>query len=251
MDEKKKWVCGDNRKIYVINGSPQKNASGTMRVTNAFLKGIESVSKSDIKIDTLSDMDVKPCMGCLSCWGRTEGECVIKDDIVKIKQSILDSDVIIASYPLYFFSMPGTVKILNDRLLSMMLPYKGEIPTKGMPFHEFRYDLSDKSFLLISTCGFGKVNPTYEALLIQYDCIFGNDGYQALLCPQGKVFSRPEMMERTDAYLKKYTEAGIEFAKNGVLSEQTITYLQEPIFDERRFELLINKFWQDEKGKAN
>ncbi|MCD7958659.1 MAG: flavodoxin family protein [Ruminococcus sp.] len=250
--KKHKWTWGnqDKKKIYVINGSPQRNASGTMRVTEAFLKGIESYGVCDIKIDTLSDMDVKPCYGCLSCWERTDGTCIINDDISEIKQKILDADVVIGSYPLYFFSMPGTVKILNDRLLSTMLPYRGKRPVEGLPYHEFRYDFGEKKFFLVSTCGFGQTIPTYNALLTQYDCIFGKSGYQALLCPQGKVFSTPGLRDRVDIYLEKYTSAGIEFAQNGVISEGTIAYLQKPIFDERRFQLLIDKHWQDKRAKG-
>ncbi len=253
MEQQKNWTWGNPKykKIYVVNGSPQKNASSTLRVTKAFLKGIENHGNCEIEIDTLSDLNVKPCTGCLSCWGRTDGTCVIKDDIPAIKQKILDADVIIGSYPLFFFSMPGTVKTLNDRLLSIMQPYHGEKAVEGEPlFHEFRYDLHEKRFLLISTCGFNEVMPAYEPLLKQYDCIFGNDGYQALLCPQGKVFSDPQMQGRTDVYLKKYTAAGEEFADHGVISEETIRHLQTPIFKQRQFELLIQKFWNDERKQG-
>ncbi len=250
--EKHDWTWGKSavKKIYVINGSPKRNASGTMYVTKAFLRGVESWGKCNTEICTLSDMDIKPCYGCLSCWGRTDGTCIIEDAILSIKQKILDADVIIGSYPLYFFSMPGTVKILNDRLLSTMLPYRGERAVQGEPFHEFRYDFSEKKFFLISTCGFGETMPAYQALLTQYDCIFGKNGYQALLCPQGRVFSTLELRERVDVYLEKYTAAGVEFAQNGVISEETLAELQKPIFDERRFQLLIDKFWRDERRRG-
>ncbi|MCD8391583.1 MAG: flavodoxin family protein, partial [Firmicutes bacterium] len=219
-----------------------------MRVTNAFLKGLEDNCVCDTEIAALFDMNIKPCRGCLFCWGRTDGECVISDDdIPMIKRKILEADVVIGSFPLYYFGMPGTVKVMTDRLLSVMMPYRGEKPVAGLPYHEFRYDFDSKKFLLISTCGFCQTLPTYDALLAQYDCIFGKGGYQALLCPQGKVFSTPELSGRVDVYLEKYTAAGKEFAENGVLSEDTINFLQEPIFDERRFRLLINEFWRKER----
>lgn len=248
MEQQRNWTWGNpkHKKIYVINGSPHKNASGTLQVTKAFLKGIESHGNCTTEFDTLSDMSVKPCTGCFFCWGRNNGTCVINDDIPAIKQKILDADVIIGSYPLYFFSMPGTVKTLNDRLLSIMLPYSGKKIVKGEPFHKFRYDMHEKRFLLISTCGFNDVMPTYEPLLKQYDCIFGNDGYQALLCPQGEVFSNPKLQDKVDVYLEKYTAAGVEFAEHGVISAETIQHLQTPIFKQRQFELFVEKFWYDE-----
>lgn len=65
-------------KILVLNGSPHKNASTTMAVTNAFVKGMCEGGEYESEIINISDLNVTPCMGCLSCWARTEGECVIK-----------------------------------------------------------------------------------------------------------------------------------------------------------------------------
>ncbi len=235
-------------KILVINGSPQRAKSGTLKVTNAFLNGVKKTKDCNIEILHLSDYNIKPCLGCLSCWGRTAGECVIKnDDVGIIKKKIMEADVVIESFPLYFFGMPGPMKTLTDRLLGLLTAYQGERPPEGgRPYHEFRYNMPDKKFLIISTCGYCQVVSIYDALLAQLDCIYGKANYQALLCPQGKVFSSPGLESRCEVYLEKYTIAGVEFAENGYLSEDTLKYLQEPIFTERRFQLVLQKFWHDE-----
>ncbi len=238
----------NKQKILVINGSPQNNASGTLHVTKAFLQGVEKAMPSEIEILNIAEMNIKNCMGCLSCWGRTEGQCVIKDDSEIVKEKIIAADVVIASFPLYFFGMPGIVKNLTDRLLCMQMAYKGEKPIEGQPYHEPRYDMSKKKFLLISTCGYGQIGSIYNSLLTQLDCIFGKNNYYALLCPQGRIFSTPELNERSNIYLEKYTDAGIEFAKTGELTTKTLEHLQIPMFTDRRFELLINKFWTNEKN---
>lgn len=58
------------------------------------------------------------------------------DDIPALKQKILDADVILLSYPLYFFGMPGTVKVMTDRLLSMLCTYRGRSRSRASPFTE-------------------------------------------------------------------------------------------------------------------
>ncbi|MCD8309544.1 MAG: flavodoxin family protein [Clostridia bacterium] len=239
------------KKVLVFNGSFKKEESGTLRVTKAFLKGIQNVKPDcDIEILHLADLNIKPCLGCLSCWGRTPGECVIKnDDIRLVRQKILEADVLIQSYPLYFFGMPGTVKNVVDRLLGMLKAYKGEKPpTDGIPYHNFRHDMTGKKLLVVSTCGYCQTEGVFDALLAQLDCLMGKNGYQALLCPQGKIFSQHQLDAKSDVYLKKYTAAGEEFASNGKISEETLRYLQVPMLDERRFSLAINKFWQDEEA---
>lgn len=240
-------------KILVLNGSPRKDKSCTIRVTNKFLEGIKRVHP-DCEIETfnLSDLKITPCLGCLSCWGRTEGECVIKnDDISMIKEKVLNADVIIESYPLYFFGMPGEVKVFTDRMLSMMNTYKGQSPEVGQSFHGIRYNMEGKSFFIISTCGYAQTDLIYDPLLAQYDIICGPGNYYALLCPQGKCLSIPELHERMEGYLEKYALAGEEFANTGKLREETIMDLRVAPFNERRFKLLLNKFWADEKEKGN
>ena len=108
------------RKILVLNGSPHKANSTTMVATNAFVRGMLSSGKYEAETVHITGLNIRPCMGCLSCWGRTEGECVIKnDDIPALKEKILASDILIASFPLYYFGIPGQFKVMMDRLLSM------------------------------------------------------------------------------------------------------------------------------------
>ncbi len=241
-------------KILIINGSPHRTKSGTLKVTDAFVQGIEKAKECEVEILHLADLNIKTCAGCLSCWGRTEGECVIKnDDIGIVKQKLLEADTIIFSFPLYFFGMPGAVKTMLDRLLGMVNAYRGGKPPEGgLPYHAFRHDLSEKRLLVVSTCGYCQVDKIYDPLLMQLDCIFGKKGYQALLCPQGKIFSTPAFDERSRVYLEKYVNAGVEFADRRELSEETLKNLQVPMLNDRRFSLVFNKFWEDEfaAGKA-
>lgn len=75
-----------------------------MAVTNAFVKGMCEGGEYESEIINISDLNVTPCKGCLSCWARTEGECVIKnDDMPAVKKRIEEADIIIESYPLYFW----------------------------------------------------------------------------------------------------------------------------------------------------
>lgn len=238
-------------KILVLNGSPRRERSCTIRVTNKFVEGIKRTRPCTVEEINICDCRITPCLGCLSCWGRTEGECVIKnDDIPMLKQKVLEADVIIESYPLYFFGMPGSMKVFTDRMLSMMCTYEGQSPVPGEPFHGIRGDMSGKAFFIVSTCGYAQTDLIYDSLLKEYDCICGTDNYYALLCPQGKTLSVPELWERLELFLEKYAEAGAEFANTGRLTKETVLKLREAPFNERRFKLLLKKFWENERGQC-
>ena len=65
------------RKILILNGSPHKEKSTTMVATNAFVRGMLSSGNYEAETVHVAALNIRPCLGCLSCWGRTEGECVI------------------------------------------------------------------------------------------------------------------------------------------------------------------------------
>ena len=125
-------------RILAINGSPKGKQSNTWRLTSSFIEGI-TAQEEDARgqaptIDALSvgALNIKPCRGCFSCWSKTPGKCCIHDDMQEIIEKILRADVIIWSFPLYYFGLPGPLKNLIDRQLPMSLPFmSAEAETAG------------------------------------------------------------------------------------------------------------------------
>lgn len=236
-------------KILVINGSPQKERSSTSRVTKKFLQGIEEIRPCQIEWLDIDDCKILPCKGCLSCWGRTEGECVIKgDDIPSIKEKVSAADIVIESFPLYIFGMPGTMKVFTDRMVSMLCTYEGQAPVVGKPFHGIRGGLTGKKFIIISTCGYSQADLIYDSLLSQFDMICGRENYYPLFCPQGRSFANEQLFERLEEFLEKFVEAGRELARTEKISEETIAKLREGPFSQRHYKLLMDLFWKTERA---
>lgn len=238
------------KKILVLNGSPKKDKSATINVTKAFVNGLTSNGDIDVEYINLADLNIKPCTGCLSCWGRTEGECVIKnDDISLIKKKIEECDIFIESYPLYFFGMPGTMKLFTDRMLSMMMTYRGQkSPLDGNSFHGIRNPKPNRKFIVITSCAYTEFGPVYEPLIKQYDCICGKDNYLMLFSPQLKTLIDLNNQNKIDKYLNKFYEAGIEYINNnGKLSNETYENLKKPPFTEAGYKVFLDNFWKSEK----
>lgn len=116
-------------KILAINGSPKGNRSNTWRLTSAFLEGISAKEESsgsrahEIETLNIGSLNIKPCLGCFSCWSKIPGECCIHDDMQGVISKILWADVVVWSFPLYYFGLPGQLKTLIDRQLPMSLPF--------------------------------------------------------------------------------------------------------------------------------
>ena len=233
-------------RILAINGSPKGERSNTWRLTSAFLQGIaaqeEDAHGQAPAIETLSvaALDIKPCRGCFFCWSKTPGKCCIRDDMQGVIEKILWADVVIWSFPLYYFGLPGPLKNLIDRQLPMALPFMSAEAESGG--HPSRYDMSGKRTVVISTCGFYTAKGNYGGVTDLFDRICGKGGYTELFCGQGELFRVKELAERTDEYLFWVRKAGKEFAR-GDIREETRGKLDQNLFPRDVFEAMADASW--------
>ncbi|MDL2300283.1 NAD(P)H-dependent oxidoreductase [Clostridiaceae bacterium OttesenSCG-928-D20] len=223
--------------VLVINGSPKGGKSNTMCLTNAFLKG---AGFENAEIINVCSADIKSCLGCFSCWNKTPGKCIINDEMSGILEKIIASDIIIWSFPLYYFSVPGGLKNLIDRQLPMSLPFMSAENESGG--HPARYDLSHQKHIIISTCGFWTPKGNYDAVISMFDHFVGRESFDIILCGQGELFRIPELKQRCNSYLEVVALAGGEFASGGI-SPKTHSELEKPLFPRETFETMADASW--------
>ena len=53
----------------------------------------------------LKDKDIKHCSGCFTCWTKTPGKCIHKDDMEELLHKISQADVIVYATPLYYYTV--------------------------------------------------------------------------------------------------------------------------------------------------
>ena len=228
-------------KVLVLNGSPKKDRSNTIQVTNAFVSGFPE--GTEVKKINIYEKDIKPCQGCFACWASPDGTCAIKDDMAEIIAAIKEADIIIESFPLYFYGMPSQLKAVTDRCLSLAEPYMGTRSDDGQTFNKMRdSSIFNKKFVVISSCGYVELEPVYPALLAQYDLICGGrENYTAILCPMGEVFMTGKAKRQIRVYLDDLKKAGAEYCANGFkLEAETIRKLQIPLLSPEGFATLTN-----------
>ncbi|NLX77749.1 MAG: flavodoxin family protein [Clostridiaceae bacterium] len=232
--------------ILVLNGSPKCENSNTLKLTNAFLEGISERTAANIEILNVSKLNIHDCRGCFYCWYKTPGKCVFDDDMPGIINKLLIADVVIWSFPLYYYSLPSRLKMLIDRQLPMLLPFMDRNAPSGG--HEYRYDMSGKRYVLISTCGFYTAEGNYNSVIAQFDRIYGKNNFTSIFCGQGELFSVPELRERTNEYLQAVKTAGSEFA-DGSITDKTMQKLNQLLFPREVYEQMSDASWGIDKGK--
>ena len=235
-------------KILVINGSPKGKRSNSLRVTEAFLQGIqrkcgENGETVEMEQMEVCKMKIDSCKGCFACWKATPGTCCIHDDMPMIIEKLLWADLILYSFPLYYFNIPGAMKNLIDRQLPMVLPFMSErTDGVGSGSHEARYDMSAKKYVLISTCGFYSAKGNYDSVCRMFDHICGKDRYETIFCGQGELFSVKELAQRTDDYRSYAEQAGYEYAEGGIQSK-TREKLDQLLYPKEIFEKMADASW--------
>jgi multimeric flavodoxin WrbA/putative sterol carrier protein len=225
-------------KVLLINGSPRGEKSNTLKLARAFASGLgETIQQVNLK-----EKSINHCTGCFSCWSKTPGKCVLKDDMPSLLEDFIRADLVIWSFPLYYFGMPSLVKAFMDRLLPLNHPHM-ETREDGSSYHPTRYNLSAQKHVLISTCGFPDRKDNFEALSKQFEIFSGSEMVQ-ILCPEGELFSIEALKGKTDAYLTHVEKGGREFAQSGCLSHETSNALEALLVPVGNFKEMANAHWE-------
>ena len=235
-------------KILLINGSPKGAKSNSLRLAHSFLDGIrdhESERERAVEVEELhlNTLRIAPCKGCFACWKQTPGTCCMEDDMQTVIEGLLSANLVIWSFPLYYYSVPGPLKNLIDRQLPMSLPFMCESRDEnGSGGHPSRYDRSGIKHVLISTCGFYSAEGNYDSVTRMFDHVLGQGKYTSIFCGQGELFRVKELSARTDAYLAAVRQAGKEYA-GGRIREETETKLKALLYPREVFEKMADASW--------
>ena len=223
-------------KILVINGSPKKENSDTMHITRAFLEGMNEAGGNEVKTIDVIDKHIEYCRGCFACM-RNGGDCIHNDDMRPILEEILESDLLIFSYPLYCYGMPAPLKALLDRTL----------PLSSMAMHKVgeRYehvgqaDFSHLKYLMICGCGFPNSQHNFEPAVAQFKLCFPNN-HTMITVPESPMFNAPEAAEGTAPRLELVAEAGKQYAETGRIDEALLSEICSPMIPEDVYAQIVN-----------
>lgn len=215
-------------KILLLNGSPKKEKSDTLHITRAFLTGMSDISENEISTIHVIDKHIEYCLGCFTCK-RNGGKCVFDDDMKEILNEILESDLLIFSFPLYCYGLPAPLKALLDR--TMPLSSMAMQKTGDRYEHVAQADFSKLRYLMICGCGFPNSEHNFEPAVEQFKLCFPNN-HTIITVPESPMFNAPEADIVTKPRLELVREAGRQYAQNGTISDALIKEIGTPMIPE-------------------
>lgn len=105
-------------KITVITGSPRK-LGNSFAMTEAFISEAERRGHTVQRFDA-AFLKIGGCHACMTCY-KTGKACSFDDDFNRIAPAILESDAVVFTMPVYWYSIPAQIKGVIDRLFSLVV----------------------------------------------------------------------------------------------------------------------------------
>jgi len=124
-----------SKKILVITGSPRGNGN-TVTMANCIIEGAENAGGT-VELVDVTELECR-YIGCKSCNACQPDRlaCVIEDEISDLVSEFPRYDTIVLAIPVYFFTFPAQIKVVIDRMYSLLLHEGGQIfsPLKRIQF---------------------------------------------------------------------------------------------------------------------
>ena len=223
-------------KILVLNGSPKREKSDVMHLTRAFLDGMREAGSHEIKTIHVIEKHIEYCAGCFTCM-HNGGTCIHDDDMRGILEEILNSELLLFSFPLYCYGMPAPLKALIDRILPLSSMAMRKVGDRYE--HVGQADFSHLRYLMICGCGFPNSRHNFEPAAAQFRLLFPCD-HTILTVPESPMFSAPEAAPVTEPRLALVREAGRQYAGHGEIDAALLQEICSPMIPEETYAAIVN-----------
>jgi multimeric flavodoxin WrbA len=231
-------------KITCINGSPRGKNSNSQRIASEFLEGARKAG-AEAETVFLAEKKIGNCKACLSCWIKTPGKCIQKDDMAELLENVIKSDIVVFATPVYADNVTGLMKTFIDRMIPAVDPrVKKE---KGETVHVKRYDRYPK-IVVISNCGFPE-QTHFQTLRLYFRRLSRNMHSEVI----GEIYrgggpilqvKNPLLKSILHSYMKRLRKAGEEVVREGRLSEDTMEKLEKPLVPHDQYTEGMNKYFE-------
>ena len=228
-------------KVLAINSSARTgDVSKTEIVLDFLLQGMREAG-ADVTVVELRKKKIRYCIGCFTCWTKTPGVCIHKDDMThEILPQYLDSDLVILATPLFHFTVNALMKTYIERTLPMALPFFEK--RDGVTSHPFRHEAPP--VVVLSVAGFPEES-VFDALKFYVNFLFKEQRLVAeIYRSSSEMFTRSSTSKKISDIRDALIQGGRELVSSMKISPETMDRIKKPITDFEEMAPLGNLMWQ-------
>lgn len=201
----------------------------TALILGPFVEGIGGAG-GQVEMLYTQRLRIKPCLADYTCWWKTPGACVQKDDMRLVLPKIRNANVLVLATPVYLDGMPGPLKHLVDRMLPLLQPFF-EL-RNGHCCHPAQGERALEKVVLVASCGFHELD-NFDPLLLHVKALCRNLGAAfsgALLRPHGPMLG--SMLRKSmpvEDVLSAAREAGRQLVDGGEIHSETMAVVSREL----------------------
>ena len=230
-------------KVFALNSSPRTGGeSYTVMMLNPLLEGMREAG-ADVEVVNLRAKKIKNCIGCFTCWTKTPGRCVHKDDMTKeLFPKWLASDLVVYATPLYFHTINAAMSAFWERTLPVLLPFF-EQDDNGNSFHPTRNKVP--ASVLLSVCGFPEASEFNALSEFLIRTRHKDSNAVAAICRAGaSLLTSPFLQDKANDILDATKQAGRELIKSMKINPDTMARITQPLGNIQSFAKMGNIYWK-------
>jgi len=230
-------------KVLALNSSPRaKGQSKTEMMMLQLVKGMTEAG-ARVEVVNLREKRIRNCTGCFTCWTRTPGACIHKDDMtLELFPKWLDSDIVVYATPLYHFTLNASLKAFIERTLPLLQPFFRQ--HEGKTFHPVRSTPPKAVFL--SVAGFPEPD-IFDPLSAWVRYVFGKGGnlLAEIYRPMSEAMPLAMTREKSADVLEAVCRAGHEIVNQSMILPETMKRIQQPLMENNQdFFDIGNLMWK-------
>ncbi|MDM8565141.1 flavodoxin family protein [Candidatus Halobeggiatoa sp. HSG11] len=217
------------------------------------MKGAKSAGATTVYYK-LSRLNIHRCDGCYTCWTKTPGKCIHKDDMTELRDKYREADLVIFVSPLYIFNVTGVLKTFMDRLLPILKPYM-LLDEKGYIKHPDRFpEKGEQGFIVFSASGFPDVEHNFDGLQAMFRLWDSHNENTHLMgefyMPAAEMITQSVYENRRKMIADACFNAGSDVVTKGKIAKEYMQIVSFPGVTRTKFQKQADYFWETLDGKG-
>jgi len=229
-------------KVLALNSSPRaQDQSKTELMLSHLVRGMTEAG-AQVEIVHLREKKINVCCGCFTCWTKTPGVCIHKDDMrAELFDKYRAAELVVYASPLYHYMVNATMKAFIERTLPMIQPFF--VPEGDRLVHPVRYPIPKA--VMLSVAGFHE-EEIFGPLSTWAKYLFGERLVAEIYRPGAEsIGASRHGRHRDERILAATVQAGRELIATGRISVATLQGVKEQsVKDLKTWSTVGNLMWQ-------
>lgn len=229
-------------KVLALNSSPRGGGqSKTEWMLNHLVEGMRQAG-ADVDVIDLRKKKINYCVGCFTCWTKTPGKCLHKDDMtLELFPKFIESDIAVYATPLYHFTLNAHMKTFIERTLPMLEPFF-QMTDEKETHHPLRHEFPKAVW--VSVAGFPE-DSVFDELSRYINFMFKDKLLAEIYRPAAEHLMNRGKETIREQVAEAIQRAGNELISSGTVLPETMAQIKQPVFKfSEEFHEIGNMFWK-------